>query len=205
MPTRKTTKPTQAETPKSEPQSIPLGEILAFDLETQTRIPRGARDYPDFAKMRYSLAGVQNVRTGEMTIYPETRAGELIQRLSAARLIVGHNIRRFDYAILEHYESHELADVPAIDFMDAWKAAYPNERYVKLDAIARGSLGRGKTGLGVDAPSLWAARKLKELEAYLRDDVQLATDLFSAAEKERALIADVDGRKLRFNVKIPGA
>ena len=203
MPTRKITRPKQSEIAENSPQPIPIGEILAFDLETQTRIPPTARDYVDFTKMRYSLAGLQNVRTGETTIYPESRASELIRRMSAASLIVGHNIRRFDYAILEHYEPHELGDLPTLDFMEAWKSAYPFERYVRLDAIARGSLGRGKTGLGAEAPNLWAAGRLKELETYLRDDIQLATDLFTTAETQRALIADVDGRKLRFNVTIP--
>lgn len=153
--------------------------------------------------MRYSLAGLQNVRTGEMTIYPESEAKDLIRRMSAASLIVGHNIRRFDYGVLERYDSHELADVPTLDFMDEWKRAYPTARYVKLDAVAHGTLGRGKTGIGAFAPDLWTAGKMAELEAYLRDDVQIATDLFLAAEKQRSLTANVDGRVLRFTVAIP--
>ena len=54
----------------------------------------------------------------------------------------------------------------------------PSRVRVSLNAVARGTLDRGKTGEGKQAVDLWRAGKVDELAEYCRMDVELTRDVF---------------------------
>ncbi|MEE8558744.1 MAG: hypothetical protein V3T14_12750, partial [Myxococcota bacterium] len=69
---------------------------MLFDLETQ----RSAEDVGGWHNthlMRLALAVLLDQRTGQFTTYRENDVEALIDRLFAADLVIGFNIRRFDY------------------------------------------------------------------------------------------------------------
>lgn len=196
----RTKKPAAKTTPRIETKVPIAKEILAFDLETQTLIPPGPRDRETFRRMRYSLAGVVNVRTGEFTAYTEAEAPTLIGRLSKAALVVGHNHAEFDFEVLyRHDPKRRLLKVPTIDFILVVKEALG--RFPKLDHVTGPTIGKVKNGAGANAPRLWAEGRMAELKEYLEQDVRLVAEVYLAAERDGHIAVDLDGN--RHRVKVP--
>ena len=70
-------------------------DIVYFDLETQ----RTANDVGGWDKkyqMGMSVGVTYSTADDTYAIYPESRAGDLVNRLRKADLVVGYNILHFD-------------------------------------------------------------------------------------------------------------
>ena len=82
-------------------------DIIYFDLETQ----RTANDVGGWDKkyqMGMSVGVTYSTVDDTYEIYPERRAGDLVNRLRKADLVVGYNILHFDYQVLMAYTILDL-------------------------------------------------------------------------------------------------
>jgi len=148
--------------------------LLVFDLETQM----SAADVGGWDKahlMRMSVGVVYDHGDGQFHAYTEERAGELIQHLLSADLVVGFNIDRFDLAVLSAYSPH-VRRIRTFDLCTLVGQALGHR--LSLDSLARMTLGRPKSADGLQAIAWWQAGNMKDLEAYCRMDVAITKDLF---------------------------
>lgn len=101
---------------------------------------------------------------------------------------VGHNIRTFDLSwlwrkALKHglytFAKHiprQKGDKRIHDTLEMWAADYRD--YVSLDAIAQFLGLPGKDGNGSDVFDMWQERRLEDIAAYCREDVELARKVY---------------------------
>src|SRR3990172_5612164 len=76
--------------------------IIIFDLETQ-HLAEEVGGWGNIAAMKLACAVTCNLPSGEFTDYLEADAPKLLADLRAASLVVGFNLRRFDYEVLLPY------------------------------------------------------------------------------------------------------
>ncbi len=120
--------------------------IVYFDLESR----RTANDVGGWDKKRdmgMSVGVTYSTKTGEYAIYREETVDGLVDQLRRADLVVGYNILHFDYEVLMGYTVLDLpSQLATLDLLlDVDKAL---GHKLKLESIAQGTLGTGKTAEG---------------------------------------------------------
>lgn len=149
-----------------------IAPLLAFDIETQKtfeEIHGGA-----IADLKLAVACTLDLETGKTVAYREADAAALGDALRAARLVVGFNHLRFDFKVLEGY-GLSFQGCNSFDIMADLEQRIG--RRVSLESVARETLGRGKTGDGLAAVSLYKAGEWDRLIEYCHADVRLTADV----------------------------
>jgi len=148
---------------------------LVFDLETKKTFDEvGGRER--IAKLGMSLGVVYDYTTGLYTTYFEPEAEALIGELLLADLVVGFNLIRFDYVVLQPYTTRDLKKIKTLDIL-AHAEAILGFR-VSLESFAHATLGVGKSADGLQAVEWFKAGLLDKLEEYCRRDVELTRQLY---------------------------
>jgi len=159
----------------------PPPRLVFFDLETQ-RSAEEVGGWHNAHLMRVSLGVLYDMRENRFESFREREVPALIERLAAADLVVGFNVRRFDYAVLRGYSDADLNALPTFDLLEALHGRLGFR--VSLGHLATETLGHAKSGDGLQALAWWREGRLTELEEYCRRDVALLRDLFDFALRE---------------------
>jgi DEAD/DEAH box helicase domain-containing protein len=93
------------------------GPTLVFDLETQ-RLADEVGGWTHIHRMRLACAVALDLETGEFRDYLEPDASRLAADLQSAGLVVGFNVKRFDYIVLQPYTDVRLAALPTLDLLE---------------------------------------------------------------------------------------
>jgi len=167
--------PLPAEEPLASGLWTAQRKIGVLDLETRCSADE-VGGWGQCHRMGVSLAVLHETHTGVAATYREHDLERLGRRLQKLDLVVGFNIKRFDYRVLQPYTKVRLADLPTLDILEEVFVILGHR--LKLDHLARHTLGEAKTGDGLLALELFALGKWEELDAYCRQDVALTTRLF---------------------------
>src|SRR3989304_4506965 len=82
-------------------------------------------------------------------VYTEAQVHALITELTRARLIVGFNVRRFDFDVLRGYADLDYDALPALDILER---IYKRLGFrLKLDHLAQETLGERKAADGLQS------------------------------------------------------
>ena len=136
-------------------------------------------------------------------IFPESRADDLINRLRRADLVVGYNVVRFDYEVLMGYNVlFRPEQLQTLDLLvDIEKSA---GHRLKLEDVAQGTLGIGKTAEGLDAIRWWREGKVMEIAEYCCFDVKVTRLVHEHAIRHGELhYIDRFSRKQTLKVELP--
>lgn len=151
------------------------GDRIVFDLETQHAFHEvGGRD--NLAALKVSVLGLYSYGTDSFRIYRESELAELEPVLSRASLVIGFNIRRFDYPVLAPYLPMAYDRLPTLDLLEEVTKSLGHR--VSLDSLASATLGSGKTGDGLEAIRLFRTGEIGRLSDYCLADVRLTRDLY---------------------------
>lgn len=149
--------------------------IIVFDLETKNTFDEvGGRD--NFASLQISVVGAYSYLTGEYQIFEEKEIPEFEKILQKKPLIVGFNSRRFDTIVLQPYIHFDLKILPQLDIMEEITRTLGHR--VSLDSVSQATLGRSKTGSGMDAIRFWKKGEMKKLKSYCLEDVRITKDIY---------------------------
>lgn len=131
-----------------------MRNIVYFDLETRHSAAE-VGGWSNLDQMRMSIGVTYSTKLGEYTIYREEEVDELIEQLRSADLVVGFNHISFDYGVLQRYTMWSLADMTRnLDLLKDLEARIGHR--IKLDSVAKASLGNTKTAEGIQALKWWA-------------------------------------------------
>jgi len=157
-------------------------------------------------RMGVSLVVVQETCPEGVTVYREADLKHLCRRLTQLDLVVGFNLKRFDYQVLQPYTDIKLAELPTLDILEEVHVLLGHR--LSLNHLAEKTLGEKKTGDGLLALELYAAGKWEELASYCRQDVLLTHRLFAYGVRHGYLVyqhrqgalvrVPVDWREERF-------
>src|SRR6476469_9943812 len=148
--------------------------FLVIDVETQRLVQEvGGWDHVD--KLGISVACAYDSKTDQFTAYRENELKKLIE-LCEERLVIGYNIRGFDLPVMVPYG----LDPKNLDVFDIMYdvEALTRQRFLKLEAVARGTLNAGKSADGLLAVEWWKSGQVQKIIEYCTQDVKVTRDVF---------------------------
>ena len=163
-----------------------MAEKLVLDLETQ-------KDFAEVEGRKLELLGVSVVglysyERNQYDVYLEADIKpKLAPRLQEAELIIAFNIRRFDMPVLQPYLPYPVATLPVLDIME--EVVKNLGHRLSLDSIAQGTLGKGKSGSGLDALKWFKEGRFDLITKYCLDDVKLTKEVYEYGKEHGRLFA----------------
>ncbi|HZF13287.1 MAG TPA: DEAD/DEAH box helicase [Thermoanaerobaculia bacterium] len=184
------------------PSSRPRGpRTVLFDLET-LRSAADVGGWHNCHRMGIAMGVVCHLEEDRFEVFPESRVEALAATLCAADLVVGFNIRRFDYRVLAGYtgENYEQT-LPTLDLLDEVRKRLGFR--LGMGHLAKETLGCDKSADGLQSLEWVRQGRLDLVEAYCRKDVEILRDLFLHGRREGCLYYRRKGAdaKLRLPVE----
>ena len=163
-----------------------MGEKLVLDLETQRDFNEVEGRKPEL--LLVSVAGVYSYEENRYDAYLEADLKtKLAPRLQAAELLIGFNIRRFDMPVLQPYLPYSVTTLPMLDIME--EVVKNLGHRLSLESLAQATLGRGKSGHGLDALKWFKQGRFDLITKYCLDDVKLTKELYDYGKEHGRLFA----------------
>lgn len=163
-----------------------MAEKLVLDLETQKEFSEVEGRKPELLKV--SVCGVYSYEDDRYEAYLEADLStKLAPRLKEAELIIGFNIRRFDLPVLQPYLSYPVESLRVLDIME--EVVKNLGHRLSLDSISQATLGRGKSGSGLDALRWFKEGRFDLITQYCLDDVKLTKDVYEYGKQHGRLFA----------------
>jgi len=162
--------------------------VVTFDIETEGDF----RSNGDMSGLEVTVVGVHDSDTGKLTGYFKEELNQLWPLFESADIIVGYNSDHFDIPILNKYYTGDLTKIKSVDLLKEIKNVLG--RRLKLDNIAEATLGKKKSGNGLEAVSWWKQGLKDKVKAYCLDDVKITEQLYQYAKKNgHVKYKDYDG------------
>lgn len=156
---------------------------LILDVETKKTFEEVGGYFPD--RLGISFVGVcvrDGYGLGEMQSYFEKDLPDLFPLLERADVVIGFNIDSFDMPTFTNYYSGDISKIPTLDVMMRIKDSVGHR--IGLDAVAKETLGIGKTGDGLDAIKYYQTQQWDKLEKYCLQDVAVTRDVYDYGLKK---------------------
>ena len=149
--------------------------ILFFDLETQ-KLAQEVGGWNNCHLMRISVAVIYDSIEKEFFTFTEDKIAEMLERFKKADLIVGFNVKGFDYKVLGAYTNINLFDLPTFDILeDVYKRLGFR---LGLDNLAKETVNHGKSADGLKAVEWFKQGDMESIKKYCIQDVAATRDLF---------------------------
>ena len=163
---------------KLEPKVQPIektAETLIFDLETQLSADE-VGGWNNIDQMKLAAAVTMEADSGKYRVFYEEDAAELINTLKKAKLVVGFNVKRFDYEVLKHYGLTDPRQITTLDMLLEVQKALGHR--LSLEALAKATLGAEKSADGLQSIAWFKQGRLDLITEYCQNDVKLTRELY---------------------------
>jgi len=151
-----------------------MNNILVIDLETRESFAEIGSRNPE--KLRLSLLGAYFYPKKKYFSFRENELMNFWPILDRAKLLIGHNILGFDLPVLKKYFNRDFSNKKVFDIM--YEAEEKIGFKLKLNDIAKATLGEEKSGDGLQAIELFREGNWKKLKDYCLRDVRLTKEIF---------------------------
>ncbi len=158
---------------------------IVIDLETQKSFQDvGGRGKNHLLKV--SVAVIYDYTTGKYTSFEEHEIPKLSPILQSADQIIGYNIKDFDFEVIQPYLNFNIFEVPYLDILEEIEKVLQHR--IKLEVVAQGTLGTGKSGNGLEAILYYQNGRMDLLKKYCTDDVKITKQVYDYALKNGKLL-----------------
>lgn len=174
-----------------------MDKSIFLDIETQKSKDDVNWRYPE--KMLFALAVTFDSINWYRTRY-EADIQQLIKELTTFNKIIGFNLIDFDYRVLYAYDFSikEILLPKTIDMLDI---IYKNLWFrIKLDDLAKTTLGKWKSGDGIQSIIWWKEWKHELTANYCRQDVLLTKELYDFWESNGYIYYSSYGNKKKIYI-----
>ena len=149
--------------------------VITFDIETQKEFAEVGGVHNRHL-LGISVIGAHDSSTDRFLTFMEPEVLAFATLLKQADLVIGFNNKHFDYPVLQPYIPLDTTKLPTLDLMEDLEHILGHR--VSLDSCAEGTLGRKKSGHGLEAIQWYRQGKFDLLKKYCLDDVRLTRDLY---------------------------
>lgn len=156
--------------------------IITFDIETANWMSETGTSNP--ADLTIALVGIHDSETGYQS-FLENELAKLWKIIEHADMLVGYNSDHFDIPLLNKYYPGDLTRIKSLDLMQEVYAVLG--RRLKLDAIAEGTIGEGKSADGMQSLKWWRQGEIEKVREYCLKDVELTRKIFDYALKNNSI------------------
>lgn len=157
------------------PNPSPPLHYGVFDLETR-RSAEEVGGWHQAGLMGVSCAVVYDSKSDQYLEFFQDQIDVLADHLKTYDMVIGFNIKRFDYAVLKGLSDYNFSDLPTLDLLEH---IYRRLGYrLSLDHLAQTTLDERKSADGLKALQWWKEGKIKEIIQYCRMDVRITRDLY---------------------------
>lgn len=172
----------------------PDAKVVVFDLETQRSFDEvGGRS--QMHRLGVSVGVAYRYDLDDYVVVTEETIQTLVDLLLEAELVVGYNIRGFDYEVLRGYSDADFHALPTCDMM------YVLEERLgfrpKLESVAVPTIGGGKSADGLQALEWWRRGEIDRIAEYCREDVRVTKELYDFGKRNRCVMVSRFGGKPR--------
>jgi len=151
-------------------------DIAFFDLETQYLFQELGTKDP--ARLKLAVAGILSNK--EHLFFDESKAQELFDSLNQADLIVGHNLLRFDYLVLQPYIKPNIIKTLQNKTFDTMRELEKSTTcWTSLDDLCKRNFGMTKTVDTLKIPKMWRDGNQQEVKDYLLNDLKMTEAIFN--------------------------
>lgn len=165
---------------------------IVFDLETQNIFAETGSSDP--TSLDISVATVYDSETKEYTTVTIDNLDTLWPIIEKADALVGYNSNHFDIPLLNKYYPGDLSQIKSIDLLESIRLSLGKR--LRLDNIARATLGTKKSADGLQAVRWWREGEVKKIMKYCEQDVRVTKDIFEYA-LEHGHVKFKDGTRKR--------
>jgi len=153
--------------------------ILYFDLETQ----KSADDvggWGNIHEMKLAVGVVWDSCEQEYFSYLEGAASQLVKKLRTADLVVGFNVKKFDYGVLQPYADFDLDEITTFDMLIDVNKKLGHR--LSLNHLAENTLNAEKSADGLVSLQWYKQGEIDKIIKYCKQDVEITRDLFLYGE-----------------------
>lgn len=152
-----------------------MSNTVFFDLETKY-LADEVGGWDNIYKMQLAVAVTYSTADATYRHFLEEQASELVAELQAADLVVGFNLFRFDYTVLQPYTVVPLQQLPSVDMLqDIYRALGFR---VSLASLASATLNASKSADGIQAVHWFRQGEVDKVLAYCERDVEVTRDVY---------------------------
>lgn len=156
---------------------------IVFDIETSNDFIAAGSSDP--AALDMSCVCIYDYETDAYSSFTQENLKDLWPILEKADLLIGFNSDHFDIPVLNKYYAGDLSKIKSLDLLKEVRNSLG--RRIKLDTIAEATLGRNKTGHGMDAIIWWKNGEKQKVIDYCIEDVRITKDVYEYALKNKSL------------------
>ncbi|MFC1580837.1 DEAD/DEAH box helicase [Thermodesulfobacteriota bacterium] len=191
-------KPLPLEKEKPEPEPL-APRIIYLDLETQ-KSAKEVGGWNNTHLMRVSVGVLFDSIEDRFLSYTEDEMENLLAHLEKADLVVGFNIKRFDYGVLKAYTNRDFSELNTFDILEDVHRRLGFR--LGLDHLAGETLEKRKSADGLQALKWFKQGEMEKLTKYCTQDVAVTRDLFLHGLKEKHLIYRTKKEKRRVRLPV---
>lgn len=177
-----------------------LPRTVLFDVETL----RSAAEVGGFGnchRMGVAIAVACFLEEGTFASFGERQVHELAAALRQATLVIGFNVRRFDYGVLAGYTGEDYCrTLPTLDLLEDVHLRLGFR--VGMGRLALDTLGLGKSADGLQSLAWVKEGRIDLVEAYCRRDVEILRDLYLHGRREGCLFYHDSRRDVRLRLAV---
>ncbi len=173
---------------------------LLFDVETL----RSAAEVGGFGnchRMGVAVAVACFLEEGRFVSFDERRVHELAAALHRATLVIGYNIKRFDYGVLAGYTGEDYCrTLPTLDLLE--EVHHRLGFRLGMGRLAMATLGSTKSADGLQSLEWVRQGRIDLVEEYCRHDVEILRDLYLHGRREGCVVYHDPRRDVRLRVAV---
>lgn len=171
-------------------------KYIVFDIETKNTFNDVLSENP--ADLDLSVLSIYTNWDNKTQSFEDFELDKALSIFKQADFMVGFNSNHFDIPILNKYFNQGLNGVKSIDLLEEIKKVIGKR--IKLDNVAKSTLGISKSGNGLDAIKWWNEGKIEKIKEYCEQDVLVTKQVFEYVLLNKKLYAN---DKLGKKVEIP--
>ena len=157
---------------------------LIVDIETQQAVQE-VGGWENIHLLKISVACAYDSQTDKWLSFTEDQIPKL-NELCEQRLVIGYNVRGFDLPVMATYGLN-VNDLDIFDIMYDLETL-TRQRFLKLQYVAQGTLGTGKSADGLQAIEWWKKGEVQKIIDYCMQDVKVTRDIFEHGRKNGSVI-----------------
>ena len=161
-----------------------VGEKIVLDLETKKGFDEVGRR--NLELLGVSVAGIYSYKDDEFKVFAEKDIKLLLPYLKRAQLLIGFNIKEFDYPVLQPYLDFDLKSLNTLDILEEIRNSLGFR--LSLDSIARATLKESKIGSGLDALAYFRRGEMDKLVQYCQHDVFITRQVYEYGRRNGHLV-----------------